>query len=139
MDVEGITSLIGILAAVCVVVLAAYFVTRFLASGARPGGQNPHSLKLIDRFAVSKDKMFVLISAGQSAYLVGVTNQAMTLIDTVDLSEVQGAEQPKQAFHVQGFREGDFITFLNRMKNKAGVGGKTGVGEKDATDDSGGS
>lgn len=130
MDVEGITGAIGIVAAVCVVVLAAYFVTRFLASGVRPGGQNPHALKLIDRFAVSKDKMFVLISAGQSAYLVGVTNQAMTLIDTVDLSEVQGSEQQKPAFHVQGFKEGDFTAFLNRVRNRAGVG------KTDTTDNS---
>lgn len=122
MDVEGITSVIGIVAAVCVVVLAAYFVTRFLASGVRPGGQNPHSMKLIDRFAVSKDKMFVLISAGQSAYLVGVTNQTMTLIDTVDLSEVQGTERQKPVFHVQSFKEGDFTAFLNRVRNRAGAG-----------------
>ena len=133
MDVEDITSLIGVLAAVCAVVLAAYFITRFLASGARPGGQKPHSLKLIDRFAVSKDKMFVLISAGQNAYLVGVTNQAITLIDTVDLPEVQGPEQPKPAFHVQGFKEGDFLSFLNRVKNR------TGTGENSAADGPGGS
>jgi flagellar biogenesis protein FliO len=98
-------------------------VTRLVASGARPNGRT-RCLKLLDRFSVSKDKTIVLISLGQSAYLLGITNQAITLINTVPISDLPEEKQYKAGaealFSIQA-NGGDtrFASILNRIRRKA--------------------
>ena len=85
-----------------VVVFGAYYVTYFI--GAKASGQNRSRLKnrninMLDRFAISKDKSFCLVEIAGKIYVIGVTNQSMTLLDTLDAAEFAetAAERPYTA------------------------------------------
>ena len=74
-------SLIGIV----LVIIGAYYVTYFI--GVRSQGQiraGNRNISLLDRFAVAKDKGFYVVEIAGNVYIVGVTNQSMTLLDKVD-------------------------------------------------------
>ena len=79
-------SLIGIV----IVIIAAYYATYYIGvkasgrSGRRPINR---SISILDRFAISKDKSFCVIEIAGKVYIVGITNQTMTLLDTLDASQ----------------------------------------------------
>jgi len=76
-------SLVGIV----IVIIAAYYATWFVsvkASGQSRGKLRNKNIRLIDRFAISKDKSFCLVEIAGKVYVIGITNQSMTLIDTLD-------------------------------------------------------
>ena len=75
------------LAGVVLVILAAYYVTYYIgvkASGQSRGRLRNKNINLIDRFAISRDKSFCIVEIAGKVYVIGVTNQSMTLIDTLD-------------------------------------------------------
>ena len=76
-------SLVGVI----LVIIAAYYVTYFIgkkASGQSRGRLKNKNINLIDRFAISRDKSFCIVEIAGKVYVVGVTNQSMTLLDTHD-------------------------------------------------------
>jgi len=76
-------SLVGVV----LVIIAAYYVTYYIgvkASGQSRGRLRNKNINLIDRFAVSRDKSFCIVEIAGKVYVIGVTNQSMTLIDTLD-------------------------------------------------------
>ena len=82
---QAILSLIGII----IVIIAAYYATKYI--GLKASGQNRSKYRrrnrniiLRDRFAISKDKSFCIVEIAGKAYVIGVTNQSMTLLDTLD-------------------------------------------------------
>ena len=82
-----------------VIIVGAYYVTYYVgvkASGLSRGRNR--NINLLDRFAISKDKSFCIVEIAGKVYIIGVTNQSMTLLDTLDAeafargaSEVGGA------------------------------------------------
>jgi len=69
------------------IIFAAYYVTYYIglkASGQSKGRLRNKNINVIDRFAVSRDKSFYLVEIAGKVYVVGVTNQTMTLLDTLD-------------------------------------------------------
>lgn len=107
---EDIFTALGGLTVICLVVFAAYYVTRFAADHARPGLGNLRGIRLLDRFVFSRDKMIVLVEVGGQVYMLGVTNQSINLIDTVEPGEFP--EQRQRAGAVEGF--GQLLTKLRR-------------------------
>ena len=78
------------LAGIVIVIIGAYYLTYYL--GAKTSGQSRvrirnRNIALLDRFSISKDKSFCLIEIAGKVYIVGVTNQSMTLLDTIDAEE----------------------------------------------------
>jgi len=76
-------SLIGVV----IVIIGCYYVTYFIsakASGQSRGRLRNKNINLIDRFAISRDKSFCLVEIAGKVYVIGVTNQSMTLLDTLD-------------------------------------------------------
>ena len=70
-----------------VIIFAAYYVTYYIgvkASGQSRGRLRNKNINMIDRFAISKDKSFCLVEIAGKVYVIGITNQTMTLIDTLD-------------------------------------------------------
>ena len=92
---QDIFTALGGLVAICLVVFAAYYVTRFTAARARPNLGNRRGIRLLDRFALARDKMIVLVEVGEAVYMLGVTNQSINLIDTVELPELSEEEMRK--------------------------------------------
>ena len=91
-------SLIGIV----IIIIAAYYATWFIsvkASGQGHGKLRNKNINLVDRFAFSKDKSFCLVEIAGKVYVIGITNQSMTLIDTLEASAfaAETVEQRQQA------------------------------------------
>ena len=86
---QVILSLIGIV----IIIAGAYYATYYIsvkASGQKRGrAQNRNrSIVLLERFAIAKDKSFCLVEVAGKVYVVGVTNQSITLLDTLDAEEL---------------------------------------------------
>ena len=80
---QVITFILGTL----IIIVGAYYMTYFIgvkASGQSRGRLRNRNIYLIDRFAISRDKSFCLIEIAGKVYVVGITNQTMTLLDTLD-------------------------------------------------------
>jgi len=78
---------IGFFAGLIVIIIAAYYVTYYIglkASGQSRGRLRNKNINMIDRFSISRDKSFCLIEISGKVYVVGITNQSMTLLDTLD-------------------------------------------------------
>ncbi len=103
---EGITQVLGLLAVLGLVIFAAYFMTKYLANKAAGGRGKTRYFNVIDRFSVSKDKMFVLVAVGQTVYIIGVTNQGMTLLDQIALSELPAEDELMKKTAFPGFLSG---------------------------------
>jgi flagellar biogenesis protein FliO len=89
-------SLIGIV----VVIIAAYISTAYLSARTQKmrSGKN---IWIRERFALSKDKSFCLLEVQGKVYLIAVTNQAVSLIDTYDaalFSEGDLKQEPLKKF-----------------------------------------
>ena len=70
-----------------VILFGAYYVTYYVgmkATGQTRAGLRNRNISLLDRFAISRDKSFCIIEIAGKVYIVGVTNNAMTLLDTFD-------------------------------------------------------
>jgi len=79
--------IIGFFAGMLVIIFAAYYVTYYIgrkASGQSHGRLRNKNINMIDRFAIAKDKSFCIVEIAGKVYVVGVTNQTMTLLDTLD-------------------------------------------------------
>jgi flagellar biogenesis protein FliO len=75
------------LAGIVLIIIAAYYATWLVgvkASGQSRSKPGNKKINLIDRFAISKDKGFYLVEIAGKVYVVGITNQSMTLLDTLD-------------------------------------------------------
>ncbi|MCL2078488.1 MAG: flagellar biosynthetic protein FliO [Oscillospiraceae bacterium] len=72
------------------ILFGAYYVTYYVgkkASGQTRAGIRNRNIALIDRFAISRDKSFCVVEIADKVYIVGVTNNSMTLLDTLDAAE----------------------------------------------------
>jgi len=77
-----------------VIIVAAYYVTYYVglkASGRSRGRLRNKNINVIDRFSISKDKSFCLVEIAGKVYVIGITNQSMTLIDTLDAAAFPNA------------------------------------------------
>ena len=96
MPLQVVTFIIGTI----VIVIGAYYVTYFIgrrASGRSRGRLRNRNINVVDRFAISKDKSFCLVEIAGKVYVVGITNQSMTLIDTLDAATFTEAEAAASA------------------------------------------
>ena len=70
-----------------VILFGAYYVTYYVgmkASGQTRAGFRNRNIKLLDRYAVARDKQFCIIEIAGKVYIIGITNQTMALLDTFD-------------------------------------------------------
>ena len=78
-------SFIGII----IIIAGAYYATYYIglkSSGvARSRNKNRNrNIALLENFAISKDKSFCIVEIAGKIYVIGVTNQSMTLLDTLE-------------------------------------------------------
>ena len=88
-------SLVGVV----LVIIAAYYTTYYIgkkASGQSRGRLRNKNINLIDRFAISRDKSFCIVEIAGKVYVIGVTNQSMTLLDTHDAAAFKEAAAKRQ-------------------------------------------
>ncbi|MCL2226439.1 MAG: flagellar biosynthetic protein FliO [Oscillospiraceae bacterium] len=99
--VQAISTFAGLI----VIILAAYYVTYFLgkrSQGRSVGRLRNKNINVLDRFAISRDKSFCLVEIAGKVYVVGMTNQSMTLLDTLDaaaFSEAAATQNKEVTWH----------------------------------------
>ena len=128
-----------------VIVFGAYYVTYYIglkASGQRKGRVRNRNINLLDRFSISKDKSFCVVEIAGKVYVIGVTNQSMTLLDTFDAAEYAGNTAVSREAASWPAAPGDnpgggfisrFLFYMSanfaKMRGKGGgVGGSGGAG-----------
>jgi len=70
------------------VIFAAYYFTKILAGRAMTGHRRTQQIQVIDTFYLSRDKIILLVTVAETAYLIGVSNQAFSLLDSFDASKL---------------------------------------------------
>lgn len=81
---------IGFIIGTIVILFGAYFVTYFI--GTKAAGQNfktirNRNINLHDRFAVNRTASFCIVEIAGKVYVVGVTGNSMTLLDTLNAAD----------------------------------------------------
>lgn len=70
-----------------VILFGAYYATYYIgikASGQNKTGFKNRNINLLDRFSIARDKSFCIVEVAGKVYFIGITNNAMTLLDTLD-------------------------------------------------------
>jgi len=85
---QVVLSFVGII----IILFGAYYATYYIslkASGknSKRGRSGNRSICLLERFAISKDKSFCIVEIAGKIYIIGVTNQSMSVLDTLDAEE----------------------------------------------------
>ncbi|MCL2151635.1 MAG: flagellar biosynthetic protein FliO [Oscillospiraceae bacterium] len=107
------------LGGIVLIIVAAYYATWFIsvkASGRGRGKLRNKNINLIDRFAISKDKSFCIVEIAGKVYVVGVTNQSMTLIDT--LNALEFAENQEENRETLAFRMTPGVRIADQIVKK---------------------
>lgn len=79
-----------------VVIFGAYYTTYYLGKKSIKTASG-REIRLRDRFSVSKDKSFCLVEVKDKVYVVVVTNQSVTLLDTLPASEFVSRDETVSA------------------------------------------
>jgi len=110
------------IAGTIVIIVGAYYVTYFIgvkSSGASRGRNR--NINILDRFSISKDKSFCLVEIAGKVYVVAVTNQSMTLLDTLDAATFAGTAAERGGAPSAGRSKANRYAsgiYSNRMTNK---------------------
>jgi len=70
-----------------VVLFGAYYVTYYIgmkASGQTRAGLKNRNIKVLDRYAIARDKQFCVVEIAGKVYFIGMANNSMILLDTFD-------------------------------------------------------
>ncbi len=112
---EGYTGSVVVLFIVFLLILAAaYFTTKFISAKSATFMQGKY-LRVKERIFLGRDKHVVLLQAGSRFFLIGVTNQAINLIATLEEDALVLNEEP-------AYKAGAFSSFgelLSRLGNTA--------------------
>jgi len=131
------------LAGIVVIIVACYYTTYYI--GKKASGQSHFrtsgksmSINLRERFAISKDKSFCVVEMAGKIYFIGVTNQSMVLLDTLDPEKLAGCaagrdEMPAWGMVPDGLPGGKLVNRLasfmaQRMGKARGMGADGGKG-----------
>ncbi len=73
---------IGLICVLILVLIAAYFTTRFLSRRMKRLSRTAY-MEVVDRLYVSRGKYIMLVRTGDKGFLIGVTNQTMVMLGEI--------------------------------------------------------
>lgn len=91
---HSILLLIGFIA----VLVAAYFVTRFIGSRMSQGTGSKY-LKIVDRIILGNDKSICIVQVGNCFYLIGISNHHVELLGEIDSKNLIPLEARQVTFN----------------------------------------
>ena len=113
---QVILALIGVV----LIIFAAPYATYYI--GNKASGQSRRRLvgrniKLLEQFAISKDKSFCIVEIAGKVYIVAVTNQSMTLLDTIEAFSYEQFVAHSESTLTQGKSTGGLMgnRFVSRL------------------------
>ena len=89
-------SLLGVLTVIVLILLFAYYTTRWIATHGVPGGASTAradgagQFRLLGQLGVGRNERLVLVRLEQRCYLLGVTEHQITLLRELDDEEAAG-------------------------------------------------
>mgnify|MGYP000914071735 CR=1 FL=1 len=95
-----------------VVLLAAYYFTKFIGSKMSYSNTNKH-IKVLDRVFLGNDKSICIIQIGNRFFVIGITNHHIELI-----SELNEAEVVPISDDNSGSFSNIFETYMNKLVNR---------------------
>lgn len=76
-----------------IILYLAYLTTRYIGKKYSAfGGVNGKNIKVIDRMAVSQDKLLMIVKAGGKTMLIGVSKDHMEFLSELDESQLTASE-----------------------------------------------
>ncbi len=113
---EGLGSTVMPIILMVLVIVAAYYATRFVSTKTQRINKGK-CLHIIDRMMIGKDKQILLLEAGDTVYLVGVSGQNMTSIGSMQKEQLgeyltlEQAQTEMPALNLQNMlkRAGSFL------------------------------
>ncbi|WP_203227523.1 flagellar biosynthetic protein FliO [Calorimonas adulescens] len=117
----GIQSFLWFLFVFALILLMAYYVTKYFAAFSVSTNRTKH-IKVIDRYIIARDKYILLIKVGKYLYLIGVTNNDIRIISQIDyLNDSEHIEADDSSVHTNGLAVSNFREILGKyFKNKKG-------------------
>jgi len=94
---------VGALFVTVIVIAAAYYATYWVASRSKRKLGGKH-IRVVERFAISRDKELCLVEFNDKVYFIAITNNAIEAIDKIEASDLEVPE-PAQT-----------ISFIDAMK-----------------------
>ena len=119
---DEVLSLLGMLAAILVVLVGAYVFTRWAAKGGllAPLGTSSGSgrLQVLDRVSIGKDQWMLVVRAGDRYFLLGSSPSGLSML--CELTPEEGALWSTPSSHDDSSQRTtpDFGAVLRRMRNK---------------------
>ena len=117
-----ILSVLSLLAVILLVLVGAYFFTRWagqaagsgLFSARRGGGQ----LQILDRANLGRDQALLVVKAGQRYLLLGCTPAGLTLLAELTREEGKSWDPPVPPEGPEVKRPPDFRALMQRLREK---------------------
>lgn len=118
---EDLFTILGMLLAVIVILVLAYYCTRFISSksviGQRRRGSVGH-MKIVDQLTIGKEQQMLLTCVGERYFLLGVSASEISLLaeitqDEAELWEKDSDGEPDKKLPT--FKEA-FLENLNRKR-----------------------
>lgn len=80
---------------VVAIIAAAFYVTRLVAVKGTGGAKNS-AIRILGTRALGRDRQVVMTEIGEKIYVLGVTAQNISLIDTLPAGEYHAGEVPAE-------------------------------------------
>ena len=116
-----ILSIFGMLAVIALVLVGAWWFTRWVGPGlggglfaAGKGGR----IQVLDRAAVGRDQAVLVVKAGQRYLLLGCTPAGLTLLAELKREEGEIWDPPASAEGPEEKRSPDFRALIQRLREK---------------------
>ena len=98
---DSILQILGLLVLFIVIIIASYFVTRWLGNVSL-NGMNNRNFKIIETFRVSQTKYMQIICVADEYFLIAVCKESITLIGKLDGNNVILQDETKK---MKSFKE----------------------------------
>lgn len=114
---EGIGTAVSTLLIVILVIYLSYVGSKMIGKGFR-GKRNTRYMNMVDQLVVGQDKSIAIIKVGPNYYMVGITNNGITLLSNLeeeDLIElpIENMQMPES---VKSFR--NIVEKVENYKNQ---------------------
>lgn len=117
-----VLSVLGMLAAIALVLVGAYCFTRWAGPGLGGGmfyaGKGGGRLQVLDRAAVGRDQAVLVVRAGQRYLLLGCTPAGLTLLAELTQEEGEVWDPPASVEGPVEKRSLDFRALMQRLREK---------------------
>ncbi len=115
-----ILSVLGLLAVVLLVLVGAYFFTRWAGQNMGSGlfALRSGQLQVLDRAALGRDQALLVVKAGQRYLLLGSSTAGVTLLAELTREEGECWEAPVSPQGPEGKQSPNFRALMRRLKEK---------------------